>query len=88
MHPFRHELVLDEEMVDEEGLFVMFRLLVYPEFVRGDVRVPVMLSEVRELLIDVPADIAAVHDPHEDVPPSVDVSQVGVLKLFRHSVPF
>jgi hypothetical protein len=67
-------------MVYEKLSFIMFRFLVYPEFVLGNVRVPVVLPEVRELLIDVSANIAAIHDPHLNVSSFVNLTQVGMFQ--------
>ena len=77
-HPFCHQPVFDKKMVYEKRSFIMYRFLVYPEFLIGNVCVPVMLTEVRELLIDVSADIAAIYDPYLDVSSSVNLTQVGM----------
>ena len=79
-HPFGHQLVLYKKMVREKHSFIMFRFLVYPEFLLGNVRVPVVLTEVRELLIDVSTDIAAIHDPHLNISSSVNLAQVGMFQ--------
>ena len=76
-HPIRHQRVLDKQMIDEERALVVLRFLVDPEFVLRNVPVPVVLTEVRELLIDVSADIAAIHYPHLNVAASVNLTQVG-----------
>jgi len=55
-------------------------LLVYPEFVLGYVRIPIVLPEVREFLVDVPADIAAIHNPHLNVSSHASLTQVGMFQ--------
>ena len=42
----------------------MLGFLVQPELVEGNVGKTEMLTEVRELFIDMAADIAAIHDPY------------------------
>jgi hypothetical protein len=79
-HSFGHQLVLYKKMVYEKLSFIMFRFLVYPEFVLGNVLVPIVLPEVCELLIDVSADITAIHDPHLNVSSFVNLTQVGMFQ--------
>jgi hypothetical protein len=79
-HSFGHQLVLYKKMVYEKLSFIMFRFLVYPEFVLGNVLVPKVLPEVCELLIDVSADITAIHDPHLNVSSFVNLTQVGMFQ--------
>jgi len=41
----RHQLVLHKKMVYEKRLLIMFRFLVYPEFILGNICVPVVLPK-------------------------------------------
>ena len=60
---FRHEVMLYQQVVNKERALIVFGFLVDSEFLLGDVRIPVVLAEIRELLIDVPAHVCAIHDP-------------------------
>lgn len=62
-HASGHQPVLDEQVVDEELQFPKAVLLVDPEFMQGDEPEAEVLSEIRELLVDVFPDVLAVHDP-------------------------
>jgi hypothetical protein len=61
---FRHEVMLHQQVIDEEGALIVFGFLVNPEFLLRYVRIPVVLAEIRELLIDVPADVCAIDYPN------------------------
>jgi len=61
---FRHEVMLYQQVFDEEGALIMLGFLVNPEFLLRYVRIPVVLAEIRELLIDVPADVCAIDYPN------------------------
>ena len=56
--------MLYQQVFDEEGALIMLGFLVNPEFLLRYVRIPVVLAEIRELLIDVPADVCAIDYPN------------------------
>ena len=51
-------------MVYEECVLIMPGFLVNPKLLFRYVRIPVVLAEIRELLINVPADICAIDYPN------------------------
>jgi hypothetical protein len=85
---FAHQVMLDKQVIDKERAFVMLRLLIDPELVVGNVRISVVLSKVRELLIKVSADIAAIHNPNLNLSASVILAKVGRSQRFCHITPF
>jgi hypothetical protein len=60
--------MLHQQVLDEEEALIVFSFLVNPEFLLGDVQVSVMLAEIRELLIDMPADVCTIDYPDLIVP--------------------
>ena len=56
--------MLYQQVFDEEGALIMLGFLVNPEFLLRYVRIPVVLAEIRELLIDVPANVCAIDYPN------------------------
>ena len=56
--------MLYQQVFDEEGALIMVGFLVNPEFLLRYVRIPVVLAEIRELLINVPADVCAIDYPN------------------------
>jgi hypothetical protein len=73
--------VLDQEMLDEEGSLVVLGLLVDPDLVLWDVSVALVLAEVGELPVDVPADVAAVGDPDLQIAALLVRLQIGRLQI-------
>jgi hypothetical protein len=61
---FRHEVMFYQQMIDKEHALIVLGLLVNPEFHLRYVRIPVVLAEIRELLINVPADICPIDYPN------------------------
>jgi hypothetical protein len=53
-----------QQVVDEECALIVLGFLVYPKFLLRYVRIPVVLTEIRELLIDVPTDVCAIDYPN------------------------
>ena len=86
-HAFGHQPVLYKKMIREKPSFIMFSFLVYPEFVGGNVRVPVVLPEIRELLVNMSADITAIHDPHINVASPVNLAQIGLFHGNQYTDP-
>ncbi|MCX6035085.1 MAG: hypothetical protein NTV38_08930 [Chloroflexi bacterium] len=56
--------MLHQQVVDEKKALIVLSFLVDPEFLLRDVRIPVMLADIGELLIDVPADVYAIDYPN------------------------
>ncbi|HEY5157718.1 MAG TPA: hypothetical protein VII93_07130 [Anaerolineales bacterium] len=56
--------MLHQQVFDEEGALIVLGFLVDPEFLLRDIRIPVVLAEIGELLIDVPADVRAIDYPN------------------------
>ena len=56
--------MLYQQVFDEERAFIVLGFLVNPEFFLRYVRIPVVLAEISELLIDVPADVCAIDYPN------------------------
>jgi hypothetical protein len=75
-HTFRHESVLHQQVVNEKWALIVLGFLVNPEFVQGDVGVPVVLTEVSKLFIDMTADVAAINDPHLQITPLLHLLNV------------
>jgi hypothetical protein len=57
-----------QQVFDEEGTLVVFGFLVDPEFLLRYVRITVMLAKIRELLINMPAEVCAIDNPNLKVP--------------------
>jgi hypothetical protein len=53
-----------QQVIDEEGTLIVLGFFVNPEFFLRYVRISVMLAEIRELLIDVSADVSAIDYPN------------------------
>jgi len=53
-----------QQVFDEERALIMLGFLVDPEFLLRYVRIPVVLAEIRELLVDMPADVRAIDYPN------------------------
>jgi hypothetical protein len=51
-------------MIDEERVFIVLGFLIDPEFFLKDVGIPIVLPEIREFLINMPADICTIDDPN------------------------
>jgi hypothetical protein len=56
--------MLYQQVFDEERALIVFSFLINPEFLHRYVRIPVVLAEIRELLIDVPADVCTIDYPN------------------------
>ena len=69
--------MLDKQVIDEERAFIMLRLLIDPELVVGNVWISLVLSKVRELLIKVSANVAAIHNPNLNLSASIVLAKVG-----------
>jgi hypothetical protein len=76
--------VLDQQVIDEEGPFVLVGLVVDPELLLGDVGIPVVLAEIRELLVEVSANVGAVDHPDLVVAARFVSLQIGGLERIRH----
>jgi hypothetical protein len=76
---FGHKIIFREQMLYEELAFIVLSLLIDPEFFQWNVRISVVLTEVRELLIDVASDIAPIDYPYVDV-----ATLIYLLYVFRH----
>jgi hypothetical protein len=66
---FRYEAMFYQQVFDEERALIVLGFLVNPEFLLRYVRIPVVLAEIRELLIDVPANVCAIDYPNLIVTP-------------------
>jgi hypothetical protein len=80
--------MLDEQVINKELAFVMLRLLIDPKLPVGNVRIPIMLVKVREFLVYLSADVAAVHNPNLDVSASIILAQIWRFQCFCHVAPF
>jgi hypothetical protein len=63
-HTLRHKSVLYQQVVNKKLSFILFDCPVNPQFVFWDVRIPVVLTKVGELLVDVTTDVDAVRNPY------------------------
>jgi hypothetical protein len=62
-HALCHKTMLGQQVVNKESRFIPLSFMVNPQLIFGDERKTVMLSEIRELLIDMAADIGSIDLP-------------------------
>jgi hypothetical protein len=51
-------------VIDKESALIMLGFFIDPEFILGNVRIPVVLAEIRKFLINVTPDVYAIHYPN------------------------
>jgi hypothetical protein len=60
-------------MINKEFLLIRFPLLVQPELVFRNISKSVVLAIIRELFVDVGADIRTVHNPNTNLTSLADL---------------
>ena len=73
-HSCGHQLVFQFQVHDEKCPLVVLGFVIDPEFVRRDIRAAEMLAKIGEFFVQVPADIAAIHNPNVDGAAGLDLS--------------
>ena len=71
-----------------KNMLVVLGLGIEPELLEGNVGIPVVLTEVRKLLVDVAPDVTAIHGPDLNVAAHVILAQIGGGQRLCHRSPF
>jgi hypothetical protein len=71
--------MLHQQMIDKESALIMLGFFIDPEFLHRNVRIPVVLAEIRKFFINVTPDVCAIHYPNLVITTGFVTLKVGKL---------